>query len=172
MYNEASTTYKLIVLYMLEKVSFPLTKTQINNFILEHEYANFFNLQSSLSELLETGLISSEIMGDRTYLKITDEGISTLEYFSNKLIPSIKNDINHYILENEFELRNQVSILSNYYKSSTSGDYEAHLIAREKNNTIVDLTLSVPLEEMAATICENWTKKNEEIYQYLMEHLL
>lgn len=46
------------------------------------------------------------------------------------------------------ELRNEVSILADYYKS-TSGEYEAHLKAKEGNVTLVDLIISVPVEETA-----------------------
>ncbi|NTV79178.1 MAG: DUF4364 family protein, partial [Clostridiales bacterium] len=61
--------------------------------------------------------------------------------------------------------------LANYYKSTESGEFEAHLTAKEKNINIVDIRLSVPMEEMAAAICENWNKKNEDIYKYLTEQL-
>lgn len=39
---EPFTLYKLIVLYMLEKVDFPLSNTQISDFFLEKEYTNYF----------------------------------------------------------------------------------------------------------------------------------
>ena len=35
--SETYTLYKLIVLYMLDKVDFPLTTSQISEFILEKE---------------------------------------------------------------------------------------------------------------------------------------
>lgn len=171
MLQDSLTLYKLIILYMLGKVSFPMTKTQISDFILEKEYTNFLTLQQAISELLDAGLIEGESIGNRTHLKITEEGRSTLEFFGNRLSTAIKNDVDTHLIENEFELRNEVSILANYYKSATSGEYEAHLIAKEKEITIVDITLSVPLEEMAAAICENWNKKNEDIYKYLTEQL-
>ena len=38
---EPFTLYKLIVLYMLEKVDFPLSNTQISDFFLEKEYTNY-----------------------------------------------------------------------------------------------------------------------------------
>ena len=63
-------------------------------------------------------------------------------------------------------MRNEVSILADYYKS-VSGEYEAHLIAKEKDVTMVEITLSVPDEETASSICANWHRKNQEIYQYL-----
>ena len=169
--QDSLTLYKLIVLYMLEKVSFPMTKSQISNFVLEQEYTTFINLSQAISELLDANLITGESIGNRTHLKITQDGQKTLLFFSNRLSTPIKNDINLYLLENEFELRNEVSILANYYKSTESGEFEAHLTAKEKNINIVDIRLSVPMEEMAASICENWNKKNEDIYKYLTEQL-
>ena len=41
--SETYTLYKLIVLYMLDKVDFPLTTSQISEFILEKEYTTYFN---------------------------------------------------------------------------------------------------------------------------------
>ena len=37
--------YKLMVLYMLNKVDFPLTNSQISEFILDKGYTNYFSLQ-------------------------------------------------------------------------------------------------------------------------------
>lgn len=156
---------------MLEKVSFSMTKSQISNFILEQEYTDFITLQNTIGELEDADLLVSETIGNRTYLTISEDGISTLSFFKNRLSTAIRNDIDIYLLENEFQLRNEVSILANYYKSSTSGEYEAHLLAKERDTIIVDMKLSVPLEEMAASICENWNKKNEQIYKYLTEQL-
>ena len=43
--------------------------------------------------------------------------------------------------------------------------------AKEKGVELVNIRLAVPLEEMAISICDNWQKKNQEIYQYLTEML-
>ena len=75
-----------------------------------------------------------------------------------------------YFKEKEFELRNELSVQSNYYKS-TSGDYEAHLIAKERNVNLIELKLSVPNKETASAICDNWQAKNQDIYQYIMKQL-
>ena len=82
----------------------------------------------------------------------------------------IKQEIDSYFQENEFTLRNEVSVLGDYYKS-TSGEYEAHLVAKDRGINLVDITLSVPVEETAAAICDNWQKKNQEIYKYLITEL-
>ena len=54
---EALTQYKLLVLYMLDHVDFPLTNTQISNFVLDKEYTTYFTIQQTISELISSELI-------------------------------------------------------------------------------------------------------------------
>lgn len=170
MSQEPLTLYKLIILYMLDRVNFPLTSAQVSEFILEKEYTNFLTLQQAISELTEAELITTQTIGNRTHLIITPEGLNTLSFFENRISDAIKKDINTFFKDREMELRNEVSILADYYKA-TSGEYNAHLVAKEKNVKLVDITLSVPTEESAAAICDNWQRKNQEIYQFLIEQL-
>lgn len=162
--------YKLIVLYLLNRAAFPITKAQVADFILEEGYMNFFTLQQVFAELTASEMISAKSIRNRTHLAITEEGRETLYLFQNRISSSTKDKINAFFRENAMEMRNEVSILSDYYKS-TSGEYEAHLTASERNIRLVDITLSVPDEETASAICGNWQKKNQLIYQHLIEQL-
>ncbi len=168
--SDPLTLYKLIILYMLNRVDFPLTKAQIGDFILEREYTNFLTLQQAIGELIDAGFVTAKSIRNRTHLILTEDGKQTLSFFGNQISDSIKKDIDEYFKNHELEMRNEVSILADYYKS-TSGEYEAHLIAKDKGINLIDLTMSVPLEETAISICDNWQKKNQEIYQYLIEQL-
>ena len=170
MLQEPLTLYKLIILYMLNRVSFPLTTAQISDFLLEREYTSFLTLQQVLSELTDAGMIESRSMGNRTHLVLTKEGRETLVFFENRISNAIKKDINAYLHENEFSLRNEVSVHGEYYKS-TSGEYEARLVAKDRDVNLVEITLSVPSKDTAAAICDNWQEKNQQIYKYLIEQL-
>jgi DNA-binding PadR family transcriptional regulator len=170
MLQDPLTLYKLIVLYMLNRVTFPMTTAQVSDFVLEKEYTNFLTLQQVINELLDAALISSETIRNRTHLSITAEGRETLAFFENRISDTIKEEINHYFRENEFALRNEVSVLGDYYKS-TSGEYEAHLVAKDRGISLVDITISVPDEATASSICDSWQKKNQKIYQYLIQEL-
>ena len=57
MLAEPMTLYKLMNLYMLHQVNFPLTNAQLSNFFLDREYTTYFTLQQAISELVEAGLI-------------------------------------------------------------------------------------------------------------------
>ena len=60
MNQEPLTLYKLIVLYLLNKVSFPLTMAQVSDLILEKEYTSYLTLQQVINELLPISLRSSK----------------------------------------------------------------------------------------------------------------
>ena len=166
MNQEPLTLYKLIVLYLLNKVSFPLTMAQVSDLILEKEYTSYLTLQQVINELTQAGLITAKTLVNRTHLQITGEGRNTLSYFENRISDAIKEDIGDYLKKNELEMRSESSIQSNYYKA-VNGEYEAELTALDKEVSLVTIRLTVPTEELAISICENWQKNNREIYQYL-----
>ena len=166
MNQEPLTLYKLIVLYLLNKVSFPLTMAQVSDLILEKEYTSYLTLQQVINELAQAGLITAKTLVNRTHLQITEEGRNTLSYFENRISDAIKTDIGEYLKKNELEMRNESSIQSNYYKA-VNGEFETELTAVDKDVNLVTIRLTVPTEELAISICENWQKNNREIYQYL-----
>ncbi len=58
--SETQTLYKLIILYMLNRVTFPLSNAQLSEFILEKEYTDYFTLQQAIFELNDSNLIRLE----------------------------------------------------------------------------------------------------------------
>ena len=52
MQSDTFMLYKLMILYILSRVDFPLTNAQLTAFILEKEYTNYFNIQRAISELI------------------------------------------------------------------------------------------------------------------------
>ena len=87
---DASTQYKLIVLYMLDQVDFPLTNTQISNFMLDKDYTTYFTVQKAISELIDAGLMRTESTYNNTHYYITPAGRETLSYFPDKISDAIK----------------------------------------------------------------------------------
>ena len=57
MLTEPMTLYKLMNLYMLKQVNFPLTNAQLTSFFTEHDYTTYFTLQQALGELEDAGLV-------------------------------------------------------------------------------------------------------------------
>ena len=156
---------------MLKKVNFPLTNTQISEFVLDQGYTTYFTLQQILNELLDSGLIRDEKIRNTSRYYITDAGAETLEFFSNKIPSPIRDDIDQYLMDNRFQLRNEVSVIADYYKT-TEGEYTAECRVKEKNADLITLSLTVPLKEQAAAICDHWSDRCQEIYAFLMKELM
>ena len=51
MEQEQLTLYKLMILYLIEKVDFPLSNSQISEFILDKGYTIYFTVQRAFHEL-------------------------------------------------------------------------------------------------------------------------
>ena len=171
MSSQYLTLYKMIVLYMLKRCDVPLSKSQIYDFILEKEYTTFLTLQEVFSELALSELVKEKTVANRTYLEITPEGDETLNFFGNRINPAIKVEIDDFLRNNSMRLRNEASILSDYQKTGDN-EYTAHLVAKENGQTLIDINLPVPTEEIAQNICDRWQERNADIYQYLIEKLM
>ena len=156
---------------MLDKVDFPLTNTQISNFFLEQDYTDYFRVQQVISNLVDADLIRTESTHSNTQYTITAAGKETLEFFKDKISDAIEHDTMAFLEKNKLQLRNDNSILADYYKTPTQ-DYAVRCQYREHNTNIIDLTLSVKNRAQAEAICNNWKNLNEDVYAYLMDMLL
>ena len=171
MLAEPMTLYKLMNLYMLHQVNFPLTNAQLSNFFLDREYTTYFTLQQALNELLDAGLVKKETMRNSSRYEITKEGEETLEFFGKNNSPAIVSDMDEYLKQNRFRMRNEVGLISDFYKS-TNQDYIVHCEVREGKAVLVNLDISVPDKEQAEIMCNHWKDRSQEIYAYVMKSLM
>ena len=84
MQKDAATLYKLIVLYMLYKVDFPLTNSQISEFILDQGYTNYFSLQTAINELIESDMIRVENIRNSSLYHLEAAGVEAIEMETRK----------------------------------------------------------------------------------------
>lgn len=169
--SEPITLYKLMVLQMLKKVNFPLSNGQMSEFFLDKGYTNYFTFQQVLNELLEANLIKVETIRNTSRYEMTKEGEEALYYFGNKLSEAIIEDIEQFLKDNKFKLRNETGIVADYYRS-TNHDYIVHCEVREGKSLLYEMNISVPTQEQAATMCSNWKENSEAIYAHVMKILM
>ena len=156
--SETFTLYKLIILYMLNKVDFPLTTSQISEFVLDKGYTTYFKLQEAISELTQSELIRTETTHNRTLYPLTESGAETHHYFSNKISSAIRKDIDDFLTEKQYDLKEEVSVKADYYLNN--------------GFSLIDLKLTVPTEKEAKAITNHWNLKSQEIYTLLLTNLL
>lgn len=169
---DSLTLYKFMTLYMLNKVNFPLTNAQISGFFLNKEYTTYFVFQQVVSELLETELISADTVRNTSYYRITDSGIETIELFTDKIPVAVVDDMDIFLIDNKYELRNEVGTTSDYYIAANNQDYIVTCQIKEGNGNLIDLNISVPSEDVAEIMCNNWRDASQDIYSIIMKTLM
>ena len=103
MTNDSFMLYKLMILYMLDRVDFPLTESQISQFILDNNYTTYFNLQITIKELVEIDFIRPTQARNHSLYEITEQGKEAIEIFEFKISDPIKLDILKYLKEQKIE---------------------------------------------------------------------
>ena len=171
MQPETLMLYKLIILYILNRVDFPMSNAQLTNFITEREYTNYFNVQQVVNELTDDSYISKEATRSQTLYRITPEGRETLSFFYKKISKEIRDDIDIYLSQEKYALREEVSSLADFYEIAPN-EYVADLKILERDSFLIEMKLSVPTLAAAETVCDKWKQKNADIYAYVVNTLL
>ena len=170
--NDNLKLYKLIVLYLLNEVDFPMTTAQISEFILEQEYTTFFKLKEALDEMVESDFLKVEDTHNRTLYHLTVEGAKTIEFFGNKISPAIQEDIEAFLKEKHYDLKEESGVKANYFFNEEEGEYHVRCRIVENSSNLIDLKLVVPTEKEAEAIVNGWLTDYEEIYAMLLSKLL
>lgn len=171
MITDPQVLYKLMVLYMLRQANLPLSNEQIAEFFLSKEYTGYLSLQQAIGELLDAHLIKSSVVRGSSRYEATREGEETLNFFGKNISDAIKEDIHAFLKDNRLRLRNEMGITADYQKTGAT-DYEVECQIKEGKTLLMKMTISVPGEEQAQTICNRWQNASQEIYSYIMTELL
>ena len=157
---------------MLNQVDFPshLIPRYLNSFWIKdiqptsnysRLYPNFWNRDLSEKSLHITV----------HFYHLTEDGAETIHYFTNDISPAIQHDIDEFLKEKHYELKNEMSVKADYFENSNM-EYSVRCQVIEQGLPLIDLTVTAPTESEAATIANNWQKRNQEIYASVMAKLL
>lgn len=162
---------KLIVLYMIKNASIPLSNTHISEFVLDYGYTNYFSLQEYLNQMVEANLLATHMVSHTTMYDISSNGLTTLDYFENRIPDSTKKEIINHLKKHKYEIKSNVEITAEYIPEN-DGDYLVHCVAKENKKTLIDLKISTIDKAYAIKICNKWEKNSHEIYKLILNELI
>lgn len=172
--EESLTTYKLMILRILDQTDYPLTDSQLSEFFVSHEYVDYFQFRRAISELLDSDYLSRETVRNMTRYHVTPAGREALSFFDYKIPYLWLEDILNWLEDNSYELRREVEVSADYYpvKKGWRTEYMVKTSIREKGEILMDLTLNVVSKDQAVRICDQWQEKSNEVYASLMNILV
>lgn len=170
MQSESLMLYKLIILYILDRMDFPITNTELTRFILEKEYCDYITINNILQELIEDKFVEMENSHNSYLYRITPSGKETLSFFYTRISVAIRDEIDTYLSEKEYQLREMVSTTADYYEAKKN-EFVVELRVIERDSELVHINLLVTSAAEADLICSRWKECSADIYGYLISTL-
>ena len=169
--SDSLTLYKLMILYLLKHVRFPLTHSQLSDFFLGKEYCSYFTFQQVCQELLDAHLLKDDAVRNYVRYQLTREGEEALSYFGDQLSAEIRQDMDQFLEENKIRLRKETGVTADY-SENPDGEYTVRCEIMEGRGALMRLELTVPAEEQAQIMCSRFHEANQELYAAVMRELL
>ena len=170
MQSESLMLYKLIILYILDRMDFPITNSELTRFILDKEYCTYLTIQQALEDLIEDRYVEVERSHNSHLYRITASGKETLSFFYTRISVAIRDDIDTYLSEKEYQLREMVSTTADYYEAKKN-EFVVELRVIERDSELVHINLLVTSSAEADIICSRWKECSADIYGYLISTL-
>ena len=155
---------KLLILYIFNKIKFPVSNNQITQIILENNLINYFTLQQYLTELVSSNFVKyTNESGNHRFI-ITDKGSKVLSLFGNRISNSKIETIDTY-LKNEIEsIKKEVTVTADY-TIENNDNFIVNLKATENDSILMDIKINVGSNKQARILCEKWKSNSSDLIQ-------
>lgn len=165
MKNDAEN--KILILYTLNITKTPLTKHDLSIIVLDNLLMNYFTFNQSIEDLKE----GKFIVYDDSYVDLTEQGKNMLKLFVNSLDNYKKMIIDKYMQLNREKVEENNSVHTNITALDID-KYEVNLNLLEKNNSLFDLKIIAPNNEIAQVMVENFEVNHVEVYRRILNLLM
>ncbi len=157
------TQDKLVILYIINKLSKSITNLQMVDLILDTTGIDYFSLQQLLLNLEEQKLIVSTSQDGSRYYKITDEGKNSLDFLQNMIPNFMLKRINSKIQSIQKKIEQKTVVFADYTPENEN-TFIVKCKISENDLPLLELTINVPDKEKAIYICNKWYENPSKIY--------
>ena len=168
--NDALAKDRALILYILNKVSKPISNDALLKLVLSAQNMNYFYFQQFLLDLLENKYIVNYMKDGESLYELTTEGKNALELTSDLIPGIIKLKVDTDFKETLGNIENEVSISSDFIPESENS-YTVKCKIVENNTILFELKTFAGSREQAKAICDNWNKNAGKIYPEILKML-
>ena len=165
--SETLAEKKALILYILNKVSKPISNEALLKLTISIDNMNYFYFQQFLLDLLDNKYIINYTKNEESLYELTKEGKDAL-----KLIKDIIPGITKFKVDNTFKdtlnvFENKISITSDFIPINEN-EYNIKCKIVDNNQTLFELQLYAGSREQAKLISDNWNKNADKIYPQIL----
>jgi len=160
---------KLILLFIFEKMEFPLTDESLNEIIANNsEWMTYMDFREALFALIESKFIYRTTVGSQSCFSITQDGRGALGHFYQKIPASLREKVIEYARDNRQKFKRRQEYTWDYFKNG-DGTYTVVLRIREQtsNDNLLEIKFKTDSRAGAKAAAHNWREKASGIYESL-----
>ncbi len=161
---------KILICYILNSVKIPMTRNQICDSLQKTGLVNYFDANSAIDELLETGSIRKQEYVGETHLVVSAKGSNSVVELQNTLLPGVRDRAVKAAIgivsrarserENKVEIEKLDCSCNVTFKIESAGD------------TLLSLTLNVADVLQAEQLKEGFLDDPGALYSDIISRLL
>ena len=165
---------KLLLLYLINCMELPMSRSQITDFIIEKDLMNNFVLEQHLTDLSDRGFLeeTNENAQDvnTTRYALTEDGLSHLELLKNQIPRPVRQMIVQYVDENRGKIRKGFEKTAHYFPNVENDEYIVKCGVYDDKRSALLMELSVPVvtREQAKQLQSHWNANYNTLYQRIM----
>ena len=160
---------KLLLLHAVDRLG-AVTAPQLLAFMAENDGMDYITLQLCLAELDDAGLLRRRPHALGMLYTLTGEGLDTLSMFRARVPHSRLEGINRVADNWRIRFRRERQMLSDFERAP-NGDYAVRLRVMERNEPLLDMTISVPTHGQAQRMCDAWAARAGDTYAHITQAL-
>ena len=162
---------KLLLLYILNKVKFPVSNNQLTQIILENNLINYFTLQQYIVDMVSSNLLKYTDEETKSRIILTEKGIRVLSFFENRISEEKMNIITAYLSTNMEYIKREVTVSADY-TIEQKDTFVVDLRAVENETTLIDIKLTVGSNKQARDLCTKWKTNSSDLYNKIINLLI
>lgn len=168
--NETLAENKALILYILYKVSKPISNDALLKLVLSIENMNYFYFQQFLLDLIDNKYIFSYEQNSEVIYELTPEG-KTASELTVDLIPGIvKFRADNNLKEILGKIEDEMSITADFVPHSEN-EYSVKCKIVENNQTLFEVQAYAGTHEQAKFVADNWLKNANKLYPKILNIL-
>ena len=164
---------KIILLFIFEKMEFPLTDQSIGEIIVANSsWMNYMDFRDAIVNLVESKFIHRGRHGADALFHLTAQGRACLGHFYTTIPASVREEIMEYAKANKQRFKRNQEYTYDYFKNS-DGSHTVLLRIKEYGNleNLLEVRMKVNTRSDAIKFANKWKEKAPHAYEALLNIL-
>ena len=165
---------KLLLLYLINTMDLPMSRSQITDFIIQKDLMNHFVLEQNLTDMVGRGFLETthENAQDEntTRYSLTEDGLTNLDLLEGQIPRPVRQIICQYVEENRGKINKSFEKTAHYFPNVENDEYivKCGVYDDKRSTMLMEISVPVVTREQAKQLQANWHANYSTLYQRIL----